>query len=125
MPAASNNIPIPIPSTTFFNVFIAGWSVSFVEKGVSSNPKLSLSTARPLSSCEYRDTKSDVAPIAAPLTKLPATVVAAPTPAAFIAGIIPTANDPKWTSPRKAPPHHVLVSIGFSSSTNASSHSGL
>ena len=42
--------------------------------------------------------------------------------------IFPTgtaAKVPKCVSPLKAPPHHVLVSIGFSSFTNQSSHSAL
>ena len=81
--------------------------------------------ARPFSSCEYLEAISEVAPINAPLPKLPNAVVAAVIPAALRAGIAAAAIVPKWTRLLIAPPHHVFVSIGFDSSTNQSSHSAL
>ena len=102
-------------------------------------------------SCEYTDIASTLIPLAAPVRSFalkagaPVAVFLAKAvaigflitagttdlpsfPALAITPIFPTGTAaivPKCVSPLKAPPHHVLVSIGFSSFTNQSSHSAL
>ena len=63
---------MPIPSTMFFIFIITGWSVSFVDIGVSIQPYLSRNAPKAFCSSDSLDTRSDTAPIPAPLTTLPA-----------------------------------------------------
>ena len=118
----SNIIPIPIPSTMFLSFIIIGWSVSFVDNGVSIQPYLSRNAAKAFCSSDSLDIRSDTAPTAAPRNTLllarPARLAGTDTtPAAtapFAASIVPAARDPKCTRPLSCLPHHVLVSIGLS-----------
>ena len=113
---------MPIPSTMFFIFIITGWSVSLVASGVSNQPYLSRNAPIAFISSDSLDTRSDTAPIAAPLAMLlPAiavklagkvTIPVAAIPLA--ASTVPAAIDPKCTNARSCLPHHVLVSIGLS-----------
>ena len=96
-------------------------------------------------SCEYTDIASTLIPLAAPVRSLPLKpflaicvangfLITAGTTDLSLAPAFPTtpifptgtaAKVPKCVNPLIRPPHHVLVSIGLSSSTKKSSHSGL
>ena len=110
---------MPIPSTMFFIFMTTGWSVSFVDIGVSAHPYLSRNAPNAFCSSDSFDTRSDTAPTAAPLIMLPfdsasipAGIVTAPVAtAALAAATVPTASVPKWTKPRNCLPHHVFVSV--------------
>ena len=117
---------MPIPSTIFFSFITTGWSVSFVDIGVSIQPYLSRNAAKAFCSSDSFDIRSDTAPTAAPLTILPfdnaskpAGIVTAPVAtAALAAATVPSARVPKCTKPRSCLPHHVFVSIGLSYAPN-------
>ena len=117
----------------FLNFIIIGWSVSFVVSGVSIQPYCLVKAPRALCPSDSLDIRSETPPIAIALVTVPSPNIladAAPnkgTPAAanpFADNTIPAAMLPKCTVPLKSLPHHVLVMIGSSSSTNGS-QSGL
>ena len=99
---------------------MAGWSSSLVANTLLNCGYLLAIAPRALSSWEYLESMSEVAPIAAAFSNLFPIFI--PKAACPFTGTI--ANVPKCTNPLSKLPHTVFVSIGFSESTKKSSDLG-